>query len=57
MAAISAQHVATYDAVRKGAGATNMILLQEGEGTGNPGKVGVGSGLVEESYSSMVNVA
>ena len=57
MAAISAQHVATYDAVRKGAGATNMILLEAGEGAGNPGKVGVGSGLVEESYSSMVNVA
>jgi hypothetical protein len=57
MAAISHQHVATYDAVRHAAGSASMILLEAGEGAGNPGQVGVGSGLTEKSYSGMVNVA
>lgn len=55
MAAITAQQVATYDAIR-GAGADNLILLEAGAGGGNPGTVGAGSGLTESAYATMTGV-
>lgn len=53
--AISTYQLALYNALR-GAGFNNIITLQCGVGGGNPGTVGLGSGLQASVYASMRNV-
>lgn len=52
---ISAQHLATYNAIR-GTG-SKAILLMNYFGGGNPGSVGAGFGLTSNTYQPMTNVA
>jgi hypothetical protein len=51
---MSAQHVATYNAIR-GQGANNMIMFVGGIGGGNPGTTGMAV-LTPSDYASMTNI-
>jgi len=51
---ISAQHLATYNAIR-GTG-NNAILMMDPFGGGNPGSLGSNGGLTASAYANMTNV-
>lgn len=55
MAAITAEQVAVYNAIRN-TGADNIVLLEAGGGGGNPGETGIGALTPTSAYSAMTRV-
>jgi hypothetical protein len=51
---ISAQHLATYQAIRNAG--NNTILMMDYFGGGNPGAIGAGYGVTVSTYANMTNV-